>query len=70
MLMKIWKRGLKRLDVLDITLIKFAMIAVAFFLVTIWPAAMNWVQSVNPWYFLAAAVLLGAKSFYKVYIKK
>ena len=68
-MIKIWKRALKKLDVSDIGLIKFYSAAFALFVITIWPAAMTWVQSVNPWYFLIAAVVFGARPFYRAYIK-
>lgn len=45
-----------------------AIIAVLF-LITIWPAAMDWVHSVNPWYFLVAFVILVARPFYRFYLK-
>lgn len=36
------------------------VVAFAFFIITIWPAAMTWVNSVNPWYFLIAAIIFKA----------
>ena len=47
----------------DHFLILFKMLGVvafAFFVITIWPAAMTWVRSVNPWYFLIAAIVFMA----------
>lgn len=65
-----WKKALKRLDILDVALIKFGMIAVTLFVITIWPAAMTWVHSINPWYFLIAAVVILARTIYRAYLKK
>jgi len=36
------------------------VVSLAFFVITIWPAAMTWVHSVNPWFFLIAAVVFMA----------
>jgi len=41
-------RKLKKMDIWDVGLIKWASITGALFVITIWPAAMNWVHSVNP----------------------
>ena len=40
------------------------------FVITIWPAAMDWVHSVNPWYFLIAFVILVIRPVYRIYFKK
>ena len=68
-MIKIWQRGLKRLGVWDIVLIKFSMIVVTLFVITIWSGAMDWVQSIHWGWFLAAGVVFGAVPFYKVYLK-
>lgn len=54
----------------DVGLVKLYVAAVVLFIITIWGAAMTWVQSVNPWYFLIVAILAGIRPFYKYYIKK
>ena len=69
-MIKFWKERMKRLDVLDIALIKFSVAAFVLFIITIWSDAMTWVHSINPWYFLIAALIIGARSIYRVYIKK
>ena len=69
MLIKYWNKHKKNLDFWDVGLIKFATAALAFFVITIWSGAMNWVNSVNPWYFFIALVVLGARPFYRYYIK-
>jgi len=57
------------MDVLDIGLIKLASAIFALFVITIWPAAMTWVQSVNPWYFFVAFVIIATRPMYRVYFK-
>ncbi len=68
-MIKIWKKALKKLDVLDITLIKLASALAILFVITIWDAAMDWVTSVNPWYFFIATVIIGIRPFYRAYLK-
>jgi|TARA_Y100000296_G_C4939562_1_gene140737 hypothetical protein len=68
-MIKIWKRALKKLDIWDIGLIKFSSAVFVLFVITIWPAAMTWVYSVNPWYFFVAFVIFVARPFYRAYIK-
>ncbi len=68
-MIKLWKRALKKIDVLDIALTKFASAVFILFIITIWPAAMAWVQSVNPWYFLIAFIIIVARPIYRCYIK-
>ncbi len=68
-MIKIWKRGLKRLGVLDIALIKFSSMALILFLITIWSGAMDLVHSIHWGWFLAAVIVIGAVPFYKVYLK-
>ncbi len=63
------KKKVKTLNHGDIGLVKLSVLAGTLFVIQIWPAAMTWVHSVNAWYFLAAAVLFGARPFYKHYMK-
>ena len=69
-MIKIWKKAIKKLDVADMALIKFSVAAFTLFVITIWPGAMTWVRTVNPWYFFAAFVVIVARPFYRAYIKK
>lgn len=62
-------KRVKKLSVFDIGLVKFSVATSVLFLITIWSAAMNWVHSVNPWYFLIVALAFGARPFYRFYIK-
>ena len=62
-------KRIKKMDLWDIGLIKWSVAACILFLITIWPAAMNWVQSVNPWYFLIASLIFVVRPFYRIYLK-
>jgi len=68
-MIQLWEKALKSMDVLDIGLIKLASAIFALFVITIWPAAMIWVNSVNPWYFLVAFVIVAARPVYRAYLK-
>ena len=59
----------KKMDFWDVGLIKWATIAVVLFIITIWHAAMTWVESVNPWCFLVAGIIFAARPVYRIYIK-
>jgi hypothetical protein len=67
-LIKMWKRGLKKLDIWDIGLVKFSSMAFILFLITVWPAAMTWVHSVHWGWFLAATIVLAARSVKRAYL--
>jgi len=67
--MKFFEKRVKRMDVWDIALTKLSVAAAILFIITIWPAAMNLVQSVNPWYFLIALIIFAIRPIYRVYIK-
>ena len=62
-------KKVKKMDAWDVALTKWASAAGVLFLITIWPAAMNWVHSVNTWYFLVAALIFAARPMYRIYIK-
>ena len=59
----------RNLDFWDIGLTKLSVAAFVLFVITIWDAAMNWVHSVNPWYFLIAFVIFAARPLYRAYLK-
>lgn len=63
------KNRVKKIDWIDLTLVKWSVIAAVLFIITIWPAVMNLVISVNPWYFLIATIIFAIRPFYRVYIK-
>ena len=65
-----WMKSLvKRMDVWDVGLIKWASVAFILFVITIWPAAMDLVNKINPWYFFAALIIFVIRPFYRIYIK-
>ena len=57
------------MDFWDVGLTKLSSVAFVLFVITIWPAAMDWVHSVNAWYFLIAFVIFAARPVYRVYLK-
>mgnify|MGYP006865039365 CR=1 FL=1 len=63
-------KRVKRMDTWDVGLVKLAVAAFTLFVITIWSAAMDWVHSVNPWYFLVAMIVLALRPWYRVYLKK
>jgi hypothetical protein len=67
--MKILDKMLKKIDCLDLGLIKLAIAAFVLFIITIWPAALGWVISVNPWYFLMVFVIFIIRPLYRIGIK-
>ncbi len=56
------------LDMLDIQLIKLAIIPAVFLALKLWPALMLWVYKTNIWWFFAALVLFGARPFIKYWM--
>jgi hypothetical membrane protein len=60
-----FEEKLKRLDVMDVSLIKLSVAAAVLFLVGIWPALLDLVMSVNPWYFLVAFVIFAVRPLYR-----
>ena len=63
-------KKVKKIDAFDMSLVKLAVAAFVLFVITIWPVAMDWVHSVNPWYFFIAFVVFAARPMYRVYFKK
>ena len=64
-----FKDEVKKMDSWDVVLNKLASVAFILFLITIWPAAMNFVKSINSWIFLIALVIFAARPIYRVYLK-
>lgn len=52
-----FEKQLKKLDVLDIGLIKLGSISFILFLITVWPAAMDLVHSIHWGWFLGATLV-------------
>ena len=66
-MIKEMNKSVKKMDVWDIALTKLAVAAGVLFVITIWPAAMGWVHSVNAWWFLAGLVVFGVRPFVRFY---
>lgn len=60
-----FRKKMKRMDTLDVGLIKWASIVFALFVVSVWPAFANWVVSVHWGWFLGVALILSARPLYK-----
>jgi hypothetical protein len=67
--MNFFKRIPMKMDVFDVGLIKLSVAVAILFIITIWPAAMNLVHSINAWWFLVAFVVFVARPFYRIYLK-
>lgn len=67
--MKCLEKKIKNMDCLDVSLGKLSVAAFVLFLITIWPAALTWVLSINPWYFLIAFVIFAIRPWYKLFSK-
>ena len=65
----IFDKNIKKMDTWDIALTKLSVAAFVLFVITIWPAAMDWVHSVNTWYFLVAFIVFAIRPIYRAYIK-
>jgi hypothetical protein len=60
-----FEKIMKRLDVWDIALTKLAVAASVLFLINVWPAAMNWAQSIHWGWFLAVAFIAALRPWSK-----
>ena len=67
--MEFFDKKVKKMDGWDVALIKLGSMLFILFIITIWPAAMDLVDSINPWYFLIALIIIGIRPFYRVYLK-
>lgn len=65
-----FKKIMKKLDVLDIGLIKFASAVFVLWLIALFPGFAIWVQAVGPWWFLIIFIIICIRPFYRAYIKK
>jgi len=65
-----FEKQIKNMDMWDIGLAKLAVAAFVLFVITIWPSAMNWVHSVNPWYFLIVSLVAALIIQMRVWKKK
>lgn len=65
-----FKKSLSKLDVLDIGLIKGAVLFFTLSVVAFSPEFADWVQSTDYPLFLALSVIFAARPVYRAYIKK
>jgi len=63
-------KKVKKLNAVDVGLVKFSVVAAVFVLLNLIPSLMDWVASTNVWWFVVAVVVLGARPFYRAYLKK
>ena len=68
--MKFFNKVVKRLDGLDIGLIKFSVVAFTFVVLKVWTGLMSWMNSIDVWWFVAAFVILVARPVYRGYFRK
>lgn len=64
--MKNFNKKIKKLDVIDLKLIKLASMAGILFLITLWPAAMSLVNRIDWYWFLLVAVVLAYRPCKKI----
>ena len=62
-------KKIKKMDGWDLALTKWATAAFILFIITIWPATMVLVRSINPWYFLIATIIFVARPLHRIYLK-
>ncbi|MBU3896642.1 MAG: hypothetical protein KJ697_01775 [Nanoarchaeota archaeon] len=62
-------KQIKKLKLLDLALMKISVVAFVLFAITIWPAMMNWINSVNPWYFLIISLVAAAIAQVRIWKK-
>ncbi len=60
---------MKKLDFWDIAFTKIAVMAFVLSMVSLFPSFTNWVQSVNPIYFIILWILFAIKPLYKWFKK-
>jgi len=62
-MLKEMDKNVKQMDAIDIGLIKFSVIAGILFVITVWPAAMDLVHSIDWKWFLGAMVIFAIRPF-------
>ena len=67
--MEFFNEKVKKMDCWDLALIKSSVAAFVLFVLGVWPAAMTWVSSVNPCYFLIAIIILGIRPIYRAWLR-
>ncbi len=62
-----FEKQIKKMTLWDWALAKLGVAAVVLFILGIWPAALGLALSVNPWYFLAVALIAGGTVLYRIF---
>jgi len=60
---------IKKLDTLDMSLTKLAVIAFTLWVLAIWPAFAAWAYSINPMYYLVLWIIFAIRPLSKVLSK-
>jgi len=63
------KKNIKKLDHLDVILMKLGFVFLTFFVLLLIPQLMNWLNNTNKWYILIAAAIFLARPMYKAHKK-
>ncbi len=63
----IFDKNAKNLGILGIGLTKLTVLAAALFIITMWAPVLTLVQKVNPWMYLAIAILAAIMPMYKFF---
>ncbi len=62
-----FEKQMRKMKMWEWALAKLGVAAFVLFVIAIWPAALNWVLSINAWYFLAVAIIAAAIVQYNVW---
>ncbi len=62
-----FEKQIKKMTIWDWAVAKLGVAAFVLFIITIWPAALGWVLSVNTWYFLAVAAVAAAIVLFRIW---
>ncbi len=61
---------LKKIDVIDMSLIKFSVLFFTLWIVSLFPDFGEWIISIDHWYFLIVFLVISIRPIYRVYLKK
>jgi hypothetical protein len=62
-----FEKQIKKMNIWDWALAKLGVAAFVLFIMTIWPAALNWALGVNTWYFLAVSLIAAAIVLFRIW---
>jgi len=61
-----FEKQIKKMNMWDIALTKLSVAGLVLFLITIWPAAMDWVHATNTWYFFGVGIVAAAIVWFRM----